>query len=126
MNLMQRRPVALAFLAMLVGCGGSSGPPPFSLTGDWSQVERFSGVSLVLTLTEQNGSVGGTGTYTLELGSPGTLQVNGTDDGSTIALNLLYDTGGTAVFTGAFIDANDFSGTWTTNGASTAVAFKRN
>ncbi len=55
----------LAVLGMLAlaGCGGDSGPAPIQAEGNWQGTTQ-NGTVLALTLTETNGAVQGTGTFT--------------------------------------------------------------
>ena len=83
------------------------------------------GVRLTLTLTENGASIAGSGSYAIEAGRSGTLQVTGTDSRSSIALTLQYDSGTIATFSGALTDPNHLAGTLSYASGSGSVTFLR-
>jgi hypothetical protein len=65
----------------------------------------------------------GQGTYAIEAGRSGILQVNGTSTGSMIKLAIQYDYGLALSFTGTLTDADHLVGTFSNN--SGTVTFTR-
>jgi hypothetical protein len=99
-------------LALLVGACASPVSPTPDLTGTWAENFSFPGASLVLTL---DASGNGRGTYAIEAGRSGVLQVTGTVVRSTVTLVIQYDYGPVRTFTGSLTDANHLVGTFDDN-----------
>lgn len=111
----------LAVLALSVAsCTSSVSSPSPDLTGSWAANFSVPGASLVLML-DSSGSGGGT--YSIEAGRSGALQVNGTVAGSSVTLVIHYDYGGVQTFTGSFADANRLVGAF--GDTSGTVTFTR-
>jgi len=66
---------------------------------------------MVLTLTQVGASVTGTGTYQMEAGSGGTLQVVGTYYRPSVNLTLHFDGGGDQTYVGTAQDGSHITGT---------------
>lgn len=85
----------------------SPGPP--SLAGTWSEQFGVPGPSLVLTL---DASGNGNGTYAIEAGRSGVVQVRGSEANATVTLVLQYDYGLSQTFVGALSDSTHLRGTF--------------
>jgi hypothetical protein len=94
--------------------------PSPTLAGTWGENFSFPGASLILSV-DASGS--GNGTYAIEAGRSGVVQVSGAVVGSTIALRIHYDYGLDRTFTGALTDANHLTGVFDDN--SGTVEFTR-
>ena len=107
-----------AALALMSACSNPMSPSP-TLAGTWGENFSFPGASLILSI---DASGNGNGTYAIEAGRSGTVQVIGTV-GSTVALRIHYDYGLDRTFTGALTDANHLTGVFDDN--SGTVEFTR-
>jgi hypothetical protein len=101
----------LASICFFAACSSSTTVPTSALTGTWAEATTIPGVRLVMTLTETGTYVVGSGSYAIEAGRSGTLQVSGVEGLPVITLTLQYDYGLTAIFTGALTDASHLTGT---------------
>ena len=117
MNGMVRLFLVLAL--SLSACASPVSPAPV-LAGTWAENFSIPGASLVLTL-DPSGS--GRGTYSIEAGRSGVLQVTGTVAGSMVTLGIRYDYGVVQTFTGALTDANHLVGGF--GNSSGTVTFTR-
>jgi hypothetical protein len=110
-----RRWIALiGCLFLLAGCGGggsNTGSTNGLLAGRWVKTSNVPGSSFSLLLATSGSDVNGTGVYAIEAGRSGTIQVTGKVVENQFMLNLAYDTGVTAVYTGDRTDDNHISGT---------------
>jgi hypothetical protein len=79
--------------------------------GTWSAVYSIPGASTVVTLHEFGSVLSGDGTYAMEAGPRGTLQVTGTVHFPAITMLLRRDSGFSETFTGAFLNDRTLSGT---------------
>lgn len=79
--------------------------------GTWSAVYSIPGPSTLVTLHRFGSALSGEGTYAVEAGPTGTLQVSGTVHIPAIAMVLRRDTGFSQTFTGAFVNDRTLSGT---------------
>ena len=79
--------------------------------GTWSAVYSIPGPSTLVTLHEFGSVLSGDGTYAVEAGPTGTLQVTGTVHFPAITMVLRRDTGFSQTFTGAFVNDRTLSGT---------------
>jgi len=79
--------------------------------GTWSAVYSIPGASTLVTLHEFGTALSGDGTYAVEAGPTGTLQVTGTVHFPAITMVLRRDTGLSQTFTGAFLNDRTLSGT---------------
>src|SRR5882762_9617344 len=75
-RLPMRRASVFPVLLLLFGCGNGLGPAN-DLSGTWAATYTFPGSSLVLNLSQDGAGITGTGTYVMEAGGAGTLQVVG-------------------------------------------------
>lgn len=116
---MYRLLLLILALAVTSGCSGPATPSQ-SLAGTWSEHFSFPGASLVLRL---DASGNGDGTYAIEAGRSGTVQVAGSVAASVVTLSIRYDYGPVRTFTGTFTDANRLTGTF--DDAQPTVVFTR-
>jgi hypothetical protein len=98
----------LVALSWTAACAGPTVPTP-SLAGTWSQQFSIPGPRLVLTL---DASGNGNGSYAIEAGRLGSVQVAGTVTSPGVTLTIRYDFGLARRFTGALTDANHLTGTF--------------
>jgi hypothetical protein len=73
------------------------------VAGTWAENFSFPGASLVVTVDAFGN---GSGTYAIEAGRSGVVQVHGTVGHATIMLTIQYDSGLVRTFTGSLSDAN--------------------
>ena len=78
--------------------------------GRWAQPVTFPGISFGFQLTARDTALSGTGTYSIEAGRAGTLRVLGLVSGEQVMLDLTYDYGPVAHFTGTLADLNTLRG----------------
>ena len=97
-------------LLLLFGCGNGLGPAN-DLTGTWAATFAFPGSSLVLNLSQQGPGITGTGTYVMEAGGAGTLQVVGTYHRPNVNLSFHYDFGQDFAYVGWVRDGSHIDGT---------------
>jgi hypothetical protein len=117
------RPVRLVLVIALLGCTDQSVQ---TLSGVWRAENQFPGSSIVLTIAERDTTISGGGTYSIEAGRSGTLQVAGSLRQSQIRLTLAYDYGQSARYSGTLQDNTHMTGTMTwTSGSQTSLAFSR-
>lgn len=110
---------------LLLGCGGSL-EPVADIQGTWSADFAIPGASLVLDLTQSDTAINGAGSYAIEAGRAGTLQVSGSYPRPHVALTIAYDYGRTETFAGTVRDAHHMSGTVTDSaGHESALSFTR-
>ena len=104
----------------------SSLAPAADVQGTWAADFKVPGASLVLDLTQTNGAVEGTGTYAIEAGRAGTLQVLGTYAPPGITLSLTFDYGSTETYAATVLDSQHMSGQISdSTGHVTTLAFTR-
>jgi hypothetical protein len=106
-------------LIVISACSSPSAPSN-TVTGTWAENFSIVGASLVLTV---DGSGNGTGTYAIEAGRSGTVQVTGRAAASSVTLVVHYDYGAVRTFTGTLTDGNHLSGVF--DDGSGAVVFTR-
>lgn len=99
----------LPLIILLFGCANDL-EPASDLSGNWAATFSFPGSSLELTLSEQGPAVTGTGTYQLEAGGGGTLQVDGVYHAPNVSLTLHYDDGRDRAYVGTVQDASHIAG----------------
>jgi hypothetical protein len=109
----------VAALALLSACANPISPSP-TLAGTWGEDFSFPGASLVLTV---DASGNGRGTYAIEAGRSGAVQVMGTVVRMAVMLTIHYDDGLVRTFAGALSDANHLAGAFDDN--SGTVVFTR-
>ena len=96
-------------LFLLLGCGNGLGPAS-DLSGTWAATYPFPGSSLVLTLTQVGTGVTGTGTYQMEAGAGGTLQVVGTYHKPSVSLTLHFNGRQDEAYVGTVLDGSHITG----------------
>ncbi len=106
---------AVSGLILMSGCGTGNQIAP-TVTGRWVRSSNVPGSSLNMTLQQNGNQVTGAGSYAIEAGRSGTLQVNGTASSTKASLTITYDTGATATFMGQRTDATHLSGPFQTQG----------
>jgi hypothetical protein len=111
--------LVLALAVLVSACGSPASPSP-ALAGTWAENFSFPGASLVLTLDSAGN---GRGTYAIEAGRSGVVQVSGTVAQPTITLVIDYDYGLVQTFTGTLTDTNHLVGSF--GGSSEMVTFTR-
>ena len=100
---------ALLLLPLAIACSDSLFPAD-NLVGTWAGKFTVPGASLVMALNQGGIDVGGTGTYAIEAGRSGTLQVIGTYERPTVRLTLHYDSGVDFAFVGTVTDQSHMTG----------------
>ena len=115
---MRRRYIGI-LAALAISCSSPTAPSS-AVAGTWAENLSVVGASLVLAL---DGSGNGNGTYAIEAGRSGTLQVSGHLAETSVSLTLLYDYGLVRTFTGTLTDATHLTGTFAD--ASGVIVFTR-
>jgi hypothetical protein len=95
--------------------------PSPSVAGTWGENFSIPGASLTLTV---DAAGNGNGTYAIEAGRSGAVQVIGAVERTTVALTIHYDYGLLRTFTGALSDANHLTGAFD-DGPGTVVFTRR-
>ena len=90
------------------------------MAGTWGENFAVVGASLVLTI---DASGNGSGTYAIEAGRSGTVQVAGRAATSTVTLRIQYDDGVVRTFTGSLSDSSHLSGMF--DDGTSGVVFNR-
>jgi hypothetical protein len=111
--MMKRLCTALAAALVLTGCGSDQmmSANPTSLTGQWVRTSGVTGSQLTLLLDDYAApSVTGMGVYMVEAGKSGTFRVSGTVTGAAVKLDLTFDDGSQAHFTGTRAAADKLNG----------------
>jgi len=103
------RRASVFLLLLLFGCGNGLGPAN-DLSGTWAATFSFPGSSLVLNLSQHGADITGTGTYVMEAGGAGTLQVVGTYAKPSVNLSLHYDSGQDRAYVGTARDDSHIAG----------------
>jgi hypothetical protein len=106
-------------LALTSACS-SPAAPSSTVAGTWSENLSVPGASLIVTL---DASGNGNGTYAIEAGRSGVIQVSATEAPPALTLILRYDYGGVRTFHATQIDSNHLSGTFDDSAAT--VVFTR-
>jgi hypothetical protein len=92
----------------------SATPAPASdLCGSWAGQFDVPGAALALDLRAHGDSVSGTGTYRIEAGRAGDLQVDGTYIAPAVHLRLHYDYGAVLRYDGSVEPSQHITGTLT-------------
>ena len=118
---MRRLMALIGCIFLLAGCGGGSGTTGSTnseLAGRWAAQKTVPGSSFSLLLTVTGSQVAGNGAYAIEAGRSGVLTVAGNVTNTQFNLNLTYDTGVTAVYSGNRTDMNTITGTVQQSGAA--------
>jgi hypothetical protein len=106
---MGRRLAILLAVALASACSNPMAPAP-GVAGTWSEQFSFPGASLVLQL---DASGNGNGTYSIEAGRSGTVQVTGVTNTRSITLSIRYDYGLLRTFNGTLTDDTHLTGAFT-------------
>jgi hypothetical protein len=99
--------------------------PVSDIQGTWSRPFSFPGSSLVLNITQSGSTLGGTGTYSIEAGRSGTLQLSGTYVRPNVSFTITYDYGTPVTFTGSVSDPRHMAGTLTGDSGSSSLTLTR-
>ena len=110
----------LCALIVISACSSPSAPSSTTVAGSWAENFSIVGASLVLTV---DSSGNGTGTYAIEAGRSGSVQVTGRTAASSVTLVVRYDYGAVRTFTGTLADGNHLSGMF--DDSSGTVVFTR-
>ena len=78
--------------------------------GKWAQPQSLPGISFRFQLAARDTVLSGSGTYSIEAGRSGTLSVLGFVVGQQLMLDITYDYGPVAHFTGSLADQNTLRG----------------
>ena len=113
----RRRFVVL--LALFSACGSPTAPSS-TFAGTWAENFSVPGASLIVTL---DASGNGSGTYAIEAGRSGLVQVTGAAVPPAVRLTLRYDDGLVLTLYATQTDANHLSGT--VEGLAGSVVFTR-
>lgn len=108
---MRPQPAFLLLSVLTASCGNNNLGPPSNLTGAWAAHYQIAGPSLVLNLAQPDGTITGSGTYQVEAGRSGTLQISGSYALPRVRLALRYDYGLTQNYDGAVLDSHQMIGT---------------
>lgn len=99
---------------------------PGELQGTWAADFTLPGASLVLDITQADGPITGSGTYAIEAGRAGTLQVRGSYTPPGISLTIQRDFGLRQTYTGMVLDSRHMTGTMAdSTGRVFALTFTR-
>lgn len=110
----------LALLILTAACSTPASPSA-TVAGTWA--ENFAVIGASLTLNIDNAG-NGSGTYAIEAGRSGTVQVTGRLAASAVMLSIRYDTGLVRTFDGALgDDGSHLTGTFDDSAAP--VVFTR-
>lgn len=107
------------------GCANSLSPAP-DLQGTWAANFNIPGASLVLDLTQSDVTVSGSGTYAIEAGRNGILQVSGSYARPSVTLRIVFDYGRTETYAGTVLDTQHMRGTVSdSTGRQSPLSFTR-
>jgi hypothetical protein len=122
---MRPKILVLSFVLLSLACNTDVAAPG-ELQGTWSADLNLPGASLVLDIVQNDGTIAGGGTYAIEAGRAGTLQVSGTYARPDISLTIARDFGLRQVFAGTVLDSRHMAGTITDEaGHSSPLSFTR-
>ena len=121
-----RPKILFLFLSLLsIACSNALAPPG-DVQGTWAANFNLPGASLVLEITQGGRTIAGSGTYAIEAGRAGTLQISGSYTRPSIALTIQRDYGLTQTFSGTVLDSRHMTGTIADNtGRLVALTFTR-
>lgn len=105
-----RSTTLILFTLLFLGCTDATAPA-VGVQGTWAANYNFPGTGLVLTLTQTDRKVSGSGTYAMEAGPGGTVQVDGTYNRPDVSLYIHYQSGLNETFNGRVVDATHMTGT---------------
>jgi hypothetical protein len=118
-------------IAIMVAAGttacGSSFDPSTALDGTWVLTPPgVPGSGLHFTISDDGGTVSGSGERLIEAGPTLPFTVSGTQQGDAVSLTFAYPTGGPDTFSGRLTDATRLKGTLrTAEGAAAYAEFAR-
>ena len=115
--------LVIATLA-LESCENATAPPS-DIAGIWAEDLAIPGASLILDIAQSGLALSGTGTYSIEAGRSGTLQIVGTYSRPDVSVSISFDYGLTETFTGTVRDSRHMSGSVASNGGSSSLSFTR-
>jgi hypothetical protein len=117
----------MLWLAALFGLACTNGPTsPDDLRGAWAADFSIPGASLIVNLNQADGVITGDGTYSIEAGRSGTLQVDGTYAAPKLTMVIRRDFGLASTYTGTVLDSRHMSGTLADSlGHATPLSFTR-
>jgi hypothetical protein len=106
---------------------GSSFDPSTALDGTWMLTPPgVPGSGLHFSISDDGGTVSGSGERLIEAGPTLPFTVSGTQQGDAVSLTLAYPTGGPDTFSGRLTDATHLTGTLrTAEGAAADAEFAR-
>ena len=110
----------VAAVAIVSACANPMSPS-LTVAGTWGENFSIPGASLTLTV---DAAGNGNGTYAIEAGRAGAVQVSGTGRATAVTLTIHYDYGLVRTFTGAVSDANHLTGAFDDN-SGTVVFIRR-
>lgn len=106
---MQPKILLVLFGLLFLGCTTDLAAPG-ALQGTWAADFNFPGASLVLNITQVDGSITGSGTYAMEAGRSGTLRLSGAYTPPDISLSLERDDGLKQTYNGTVLDSQRMTG----------------
>ncbi len=121
-----RSAILLLFLSLPSLACRDAVAPPDDVQGTWSENTSVPGVSLVLEITQDGSTISGGGTYAIEAGRSGTLQLSGSYARPNITLTIQRDYGLTQTYSGVVLDSDHMKGMIAdSSGNSAALSFTR-
>jgi hypothetical protein len=122
---MRPKILLLSFGLLSLACSNNLAPPG-EVQGMWAAAFNLPGASLVLDITQVDRTIAGGGTYAIEAGRAGTLQVSGSYTRPSIMLTIQRDYGLTQTYTGTVLDSRHMTGTVAdSTGRTFALTFTR-
>lgn len=113
------------FGLLSLGCNNDL-TAPGELQGAWAAEFNLPGASLVLNITQVDGSIAGSGAYAMEAGRSGTLRVGGAYAPPAISLTIERDDGLEQTYKGTVLDSQHMTGTLAdTSGRAYPLTFTR-
>jgi hypothetical protein len=120
-----RYAIAILSLGVVLSCSDGIFPAN-DVSGAWAADFTIPGSSLQLNLAQGGQHITGSGSYAIEAGPAGTLQLSGTYDRPAIALVLHYDSGRTLTYSGVVDNPLQMTGTLADSlGPGVQVTFTR-
>jgi hypothetical protein len=98
----------VVLLALVSACSSPTAPSA-TFAGTWAENFSVPGASLIVTL---DASGNGSGTYAIEAGRSGVVQVTGAAVPPVVTLTLRYDDGAVRTLRATQTDANHLNGTF--------------
>lgn len=118
--------VAIGLAAATAACG-TSFDPSTALAGTWTLTPPgVPGSGLQFTISNDGGTVSGSGKRLIEAGPTLAFTVSGTQQGDAVSLTFTYPTGGPDTFSGRLTGVTRLKGTLrTSEGAAADAEFAR-